>query len=139
MYCAKVLVVDDSPTMRQFIVFALQRLPHLLIDEAGDGVSALKQLSSVKYDLLLTDINMPMMDGLKLVSLIRNDVNYRQLPIVMITTEGSEVTREKALSLGANEYITKPLQTARLIDIVRKLLDPERRAGEASVGLDSSL
>ncbi|MCW8858975.1 MAG: response regulator [Deltaproteobacteria bacterium] len=139
MYRAKVLVVDDSPTMRQFIVFALKRLPQLDIDEAGDGVSALKQLSAASYDLLLTDINMPMMDGLKLVSLIRNDTNYSQLPILMITTEGSEVTREKALSLGATEYITKPLQTARLIEIVRRLLDPENRPDEAAQGLDSSV
>ncbi|MDX2481670.1 MAG: response regulator [Desulfuromusa sp.] len=129
MYTAKVLVVDDSPTMRQFIVFALQRLPGLQIDEAGDGVAALKQLSSEKYDLLLTDINMPMMDGLKLVGLIRNDAIYVKLPIIVITTEGSEVTRERAIAIGANEYITKPLQTARLIEVVRRLLNPETRWG----------
>lgn len=127
MYAAKVLVVDDSPTMRQFIVFALQRLPGLQINEAGDGVSALKQLSSEKYDLLLTDINMPMMDGLQLVGLIRNDVLYANLPIIVITTEGAEVTRERAIEIGASEYITKPLQTARLIEVVRRLLDPETR------------
>ena len=127
MFAAKVLVVDDSPTMRQFIVFALQRLPGLQIDEAGDGVAALKQLSSEKYDLLLTDINMPMMDGLKLVGLVRNDVGYKKLPIIVVTTEGSNVTRERALGIGANEYLTKPLQTAKLIAVVRNLLDPERR------------
>lgn len=127
MHSAKVLVVDDSPTMRQFIVFALHRLPGLQIDEAGDGVAALKQLSSKKYDLLLTDINMPMMDGLKLVGLIRNDIVYKDIPIVIITTEGSEVTRERAIEIGANEYITKPLQTTRLIEVVRRLLDPETR------------
>jgi two-component system chemotaxis response regulator CheY len=127
MYAAKVLVVDDSPAMRQFIIFALKRLPDLQIDEAGDGVAALKKLSSQKYDLLLTDINMPMMDGLKLVGLIRNDRHYEQLPIVVITTEGSEVTRERALKAGADEFVTKPLQTARLIEVVRTLLDPEVR------------
>lgn len=127
MYTAKILVVDDSPTMRQFIVFALQRLPGLQMSEAGDGVSALKLLSSERYDLLLTDINMPMMDGLKLVSLIRNDADYHQLPIVMITTEGSEISREKALMMGATDYITKPLQTSRLVEVVRRLLDPEKR------------
>ena len=127
MYPTKVLVVDDSSTMRQFIIFALQRIPGLQIDESGDGVAALKKLSSQKYDLLLTDINMPMMDGLKLVALIRNDSLYEKLPIVVITTEGSEVTRERAIEIGANEYITKPLQTARLIEVVRRLLDPEIR------------
>jgi len=128
MYAARVLVVDDSPTMRQFIIFALKRLPDLQIDEAGDGVAALKQLSSQKYDLLLTDINMPMMDGLRLVGLIRNDHHYKKLPIVVITTEGSEVTRERALQAGADEFVTKPLQTARLIEVVRGLLDPEVRS-----------
>ncbi|MCD6187935.1 MAG: response regulator [Desulfuromusa sp.] len=122
---AKVLVVDDSPTMRQLIIFALQRLPGLKITEAGDGVAALKQLSGEKYDLLLTDINMPMMDGLKLVGLIRKDAIYAKLPIIVISTEGSNVTRERAIAIGANEYITKPLQTTRLIEVVRRLLDPE--------------
>ncbi len=129
MYTAKVLVVDDSPTMRQFIVLALQRLPGLQIDEAGDGVSALKHLSSETYHLLLTDINMPMMDGLRLVGLIRNDPVYTKLPIIVITTEGAEVTRERAIEAGANEYITKPLQTTRLIEVVRRLLDPETQQG----------
>ena len=127
MSAARVLVVDDSPTMRQFIIFALKRLPELQIAEAGDGVAALKSLSSQKYDLLLTDINMPMMDGLKLVELIRKDRLYGTLPIVVITTEGSEVTRERALQAGADEFVTKPLQTARLIEVVRALLDPEVR------------
>lgn len=121
----RVLVVDDSPTMRQFVVFALQRLPGMKIDQAGDGISALKMLSADRYDLLMTDINMPMMDGMKLVSLIRNDSAYGLLPIVMITTEGSQVTREKVLRLGATEYLTKPLQTTKLIETVRRLLDPE--------------
>ncbi len=125
MYPAKILVVDDSPTMRQLIIFALQRLPGLQIAEAGDGVAALKQLSSEKFDLLLTDINMPMMDGFKLISLIRNDALYTNLPIIVISTEGSEVTRERAIEVGADEYITKPMQTTRLIEVVRRLLNPE--------------
>lgn len=127
MHPHKVLVVDDSPTMRQFIIFALKRLPDLQVDEAENGVAALKQLSAEKYDLLLTDINMPMMDGLKLVGLIRNDIVYANLPIIVITTEGSEMTRERAIKIGANEFVTKPLQTTHLINIVRRLLDPEIR------------
>ena len=129
MYTAKVLVVDDSPTMRQLIIFALQRLPGLQMTEAGDGVAALKQLSSEKYDLLLTDINMPMMDGLKLVRLVRNDRLYMKLPIVVITTEGSDMTRERVIATGADEYITKPLQTTHLIEVVRRLLAPEYQHG----------
>ena len=119
----KVLVVEDSPTMRQLIVFALKRIRGLQIAEANDGVVGLKKLSSEKFDLILTDINMPIMDGLKLVSLIRNDPNYKEVPVVVITTEGAQEDRERALSLGANEYITKPIQTAKIIDVVRSLLD----------------
>lgn len=123
MQKAKVLVVDDSPTMRQLIVFALERIPGLQIEQAGDGVAALKKLSAEHFDLLMTDINMPIMDGLKLVSLIRNDQQYKSMPVVVITTEGAQLDRERALAIGANEYITKPIQTARIIDVARQLLE----------------
>ncbi len=126
METARVLVVDDSPTMRQLIVFALRRVPGLQIDEAGDGVAALKKLASESYSLLLTDINMPIMDGLKLVSLIRNDSQYNTVPIVVITTEGAAQDRDKALALGANEYLAKPIQASRVIEIVRRLLAVEQ-------------
>ncbi len=122
MQKVKVLVVDDSPTMRQLIVFALRRIAGLQIEEAGDGVAALKKLSADSYDLLLTDINMPIMDGLKLVNLIRNDAQYKAMPVIVITTEGAQLDRERAIALGANEYITKPIQTARIIEVVRQLL-----------------
>lgn len=121
---ARVLVVDDSPTMRQLIVFALNRLPGLQVDEAGDGVAALKKLSQESYDLLLTDLNMPIMDGLKLLSLVRNDPQYKSLPVVVITTEGAQLDRERAIALGADEYIAKPIQTARIIEVARRLLAP---------------
>lgn len=123
MMPAKVLVVDDSPTMRQFVVLALQRLPQLQIEEAGDGVEALKRLSSGDFDLLLSDIHMPLIDGIKLLSLIRKDPVCSRMPVIMITTEGSDMTRERALDLGANAYLTKPLQTAVLIETVRRLLE----------------
>jgi len=111
----KVLIIEDSPTMRQLISFALKRLPGVRIVEATDGVDGLKKLSSEKFDLILTDINMPIMDGLKLVSLVRSDANYRSVPIVVITTEGAQEDRERALALGANDYITKPIQANRIL------------------------
>lgn len=122
MSTIKVLVVEDSPTMRQLIVFALKRIRGLQITEANDGVGGLKKLSAEKYDLVLTDINMPIMDGLKLVSLIRNDPQYKEVPVVVITTEGAQEDRDRALALGANEYITKPIQTANIIEVVKRLL-----------------
>lgn len=119
----KVLVVEDSPTMRQLIVFALKRIRGFQIVEANDGVDGLKKLSAEKFDLILTDINMPIMDGLKLVSMVRNDPNYKETPIIVITTEGATEDRERALALGADEYITKPIQTMKILETVKKLMN----------------
>ncbi len=125
MYSARILVADDSPMMRQFIILALQRVPGLQFEEVSDGVTALKMMAEEKFDLLITDLNMPLMSGTKLISLLRRDAAYQKLPIIIVTTEGSDLTRQKALQAGANEYITKPLQTAELVHIVRSLLIPE--------------
>jgi two-component system chemotaxis response regulator CheY len=83
----------------------------------------LKKLATEKFDLIFTDINMPIMDGLKLVSLLRNDANYRDTPIVVITTEGAQEDRERALALGANDYITKPIQPNKILNIARSMLN----------------
>ena len=103
------LVVEDSPTMRQLIVFALSRIRGLTVIEADDGVDALKKLAGGHFDIILTDINMPVMDGLKLVKRVRGDEGLKQIPIVIITTEGAEEDRQRALALGANAYITRPI------------------------------
>jgi two-component system chemotaxis response regulator CheY len=66
---------------------------------------------------------MPIMDGLKLVSLVRRDPNFKDVPIVIITTEGASEDRERALALGANDYITKPIQTTQILDVARRLLN----------------
>jgi two-component system chemotaxis response regulator CheY len=118
----KILIIEDSPTMRQLICFALKRLQGVCIVEASDGVDGLKKLSADRFDLILTDINMPIMDGLKLVSLVRNDANYRNTPIVVITTEGAQEDRERALALGANDYITKPIQAGRILEMAKTML-----------------
>lgn len=116
------LVVEDSPTMRQLISFSLKRFKGAKIIEAVDGVDALKKLSGEKIDLILTDINMPVMDGLKLVSLVRQNDQLRSIPIVIITTEGAEEDRERGLALGANAYISKPIQSSHLIKTISELL-----------------
>ena len=116
------LVVEDSPTMRQLIVFALRRLQSLAVTEADDGVDALRKLQAGRFDILITDINMPVMDGLKLVSLVRKDETHKEIPIVIITTEGAQEDRQRALALGANAYITKPIQAPQVINTVKGLL-----------------
>ena len=116
------LVVEDSPTMRQLIVFALSRIRGLTVIEADDGVDALKKLAGSRFDIILTDINMPIMDGLKLVKRVRGDEQLKGIPIVIITTEGAEEDRQRALALGANAYITKPIQAPQVISKVKALL-----------------
>jgi two-component system, chemotaxis family, chemotaxis protein CheY len=116
------LVVEDSPTMRQLIVFALHRIRGLTVVEADDGVDALRKLGGGKLDIILTDINMPIMDGLKLVKRVRSDEALKTIPIIIITTEGADEDRQRALSLGANAYITKPIQAPQVIAKVKELL-----------------
>ncbi len=118
----RALIVEDSPTMRQLIGFALRRIKGLDVVEADDGVDGLKKLAGSRFDILITDINMPVMDGLKLVSLVRRDEVHKSIPIVIITTEGAAEDRQRALNLGANAYITKPIQASQVIRCVRELL-----------------
>jgi two-component system chemotaxis response regulator CheY len=115
------LVVEDSPMMRQLLVFALSRVKNLKVTEADDGVDGLRKLASGKFDLILTDINMPIMDGLKLVKRVRTDPTHKDTPIIIITTEGAQEDRQRALSLGANAYITKPIQAPQVIAKVKEL------------------
>lgn len=116
------LVVEDSPPMRKMIVFALSRVRELDVVEADDGVDALRRIAGTKFDIIITDINMPILDGLKLVKRLRADENYKDVPIVIITTEGAAEDRQRALTLGANAYITKPIQAQQVISLVREIL-----------------
>ena len=121
------LVVEDSPPMRKMIVFALSRIKELSVVEADDGVDALRRLAGTKFDIIITDINMPILDGLKLVKRLRADETYHTVPIIIITTEGAAEDRQRALSLGANAYITKPIQAPAVIKLVREILGLEDR------------
>jgi two-component system chemotaxis response regulator CheY len=116
------LVVEDSPMMRQLVVFALGRISNLTVTEADDGVDGLRKLAAGKFDIILTDINMPIMDGLKLIQRVRMDATHKDTPIVVITTEGGREDRESALRLGANANITKPIQAPRVMATVKELL-----------------
>jgi len=116
------LIVEDSPMMRQLLVFAMARVRNLRVTEADDGVDALRKLATARFDLIVTDINMPIMDGLKLIRRVRTDENHKNTPIIVITTEGAEEDRHRALQLGANAYITKPIQAPQVIAKVKELL-----------------
>ncbi|NMO13352.1 response regulator [Pyxidicoccus fallax] len=118
----RALVVDDSQAMRRSIMYALQRINGMVCTEAQDGAEGLKKLTQGRFDLVLTDINMPLMDGLKLISHIRQATDHRHVPIVVITTESAAADRERALKLGASAYLVKPVQAKVVMDTVRDLL-----------------
>lgn len=124
MSSRRVLVVEDSPTMTQLLIFTLKKVRGVEVVAAGNGVDGLKKIANEKYDLILTDINMPLMDGLKFVKLVRGDKanSNSEVPIIIITTEGEEGVRDNGLKLGANSYITKPIDSLKVVDTVRKFL-----------------
>ena len=116
------LVVDDSSAMRKQLSYALQRIAGMATSEAVDGADAWRKLSSATFDLVLTDINMPLMDGLKLVALVRAGGAHQRVPVVVITTESAEADRKRAMSLGASAYLVKPVQANQVVETVRALL-----------------
>lgn len=122
---SRVLIVEDSPTMAQLLVFIIKKLKGVEIDTANDGANGLKKLSENRYDLVLTDINMPLIDGLKFVNLLRNDRlnGNKDVPVIIITTEGEEAVMEEGMKLGANSYITKPVNSQRVIETVKKFIN----------------
>ena len=116
------LVVDDSSAMRKQLCYALQRVVGMGTVEASDGADAWRKLGSASFDILITDINMPLLDGLKLVALVRAGGAHQRVPVVVITTEGAEADRKRAMSLGASAYLVKPVQAAQVVECVRSLL-----------------
>jgi two-component system chemotaxis response regulator CheY len=117
------LVVDDSPMMRQMVVFALARMQNISVTEADNGIEALKKLATQRFDLIIADINMPLMDGIKLVRWVRADVRHKDVPVLIISTESALEDRERAMAMGASAYITKPLQAQIVVATVAQLLD----------------
>lgn len=117
------LIVDDSDAMRKQLAHALQRLGGVSTVEATDGADAWRKLTSAAFDIVITDINMPLMDGLKLIAQVRSPgCRNRETPLVVITTESSPADRQRALALGANAYLVKPLRAHTVIEAVKDLL-----------------
>ncbi len=108
--------------MRGLIVSTLEQLEDIEVIEAASGFHALKVLPREKFDLILTDINMPDINGLELVNFVKRTPQYKDTPIFIISTEGSDRDREKGLQLGANEYLVKPFEPEKLLELVKKYL-----------------
>ncbi len=116
------LVVDDSAAMRRQLAYALERIEGMSTVEAGDGADAWRKPCSAAFDVILTDIHMPLLDGLKLVAMVRSGGVHRTVPIVVVTTESAEADRRRALSLGASAYLVKPVQAGQVVTAVKVLL-----------------
>jgi two-component system chemotaxis response regulator CheY len=119
----RILIVEDSGTMRSLIASALEELGHpVKVDEAENGFEALRLLPRNAYELILTDINMPDINGLELVSFVKQDDRYRDIPLVIISTESSERDRLRGMELGADAYLVKPFVPEELRRVVGDLL-----------------
>ena len=121
----KILVVEDSSSMRAYLTTIIEggtESYDLEIVEAASGFEALKTLPHHKFDAILTDINMPDINGLELVSFLKNHPIYKTVPIMVISTESTAADRERAEALGAEEYLVKPFEASDLIGKLRRLL-----------------
>lgn len=119
----KILVVDDFSTMRRIIRNLLRDLGLTNADEADDGATALPMLKSGKYDFLITDWNMPIMEGIDLVRNIRADADLRELPILMVTAEARREQIVAAAEAGVNGYIVKPFNAQTLEQKIAKIFE----------------
>ncbi len=118
----RALVVDDSQALRRSVMYALERLGDVVCIEAEDGAVAIKRLAESPFDIVLTDINMPLLDGLKLISHMRAEPSTVGTPIVVITTDAAQADRERALKLGADAYLVKPVKAQDVLQAVQRLL-----------------
>jgi two-component system chemotaxis response regulator CheY len=104
----RIMIVEDSPAMRQLIGLALKKLD-IDVVEAPDGLAALKELGQGAFDLLFVDLNMPVLDGMKLIKRVREDASLANTKICVVTTESSPATEQQARSLGADFFLRKPI------------------------------
>jgi len=117
-----ILIVEDSTTTRALIRAVIEEMGDFNTVEAGSGFDALKLLPTQEFDLVITDINMPDINGLELINFIRNNPRYRHLPLIIVSTEKSEEDKKRGMALGAMAYITKPFKAHELQEVVRQAI-----------------
>jgi two-component system, chemotaxis family, chemotaxis protein CheY len=118
---ASILTVDDSTSMRQMVLFTLKGAGYEVV-EAADGVEALEVANTRGFDLVVTDVNMPNMDGITLIKELRNLPDYKFTPILMLTTESGSEKKQEGKAAGATGWIVKPFDPERLLDTIKKVL-----------------
>ena len=117
-----ILIVEDSATTRALIRAVIDEIGEFDTVEASSGFEALKMLPRQEYDLIITDINVPDINGLELISFVRNNPRFNHLPIVIVSTERSEEDKKRGMALGATAYVTKPFKSNELQDIIKKTI-----------------
>lgn len=118
---ASILAVDDSSSMRQMVAFTLKGAGHQVV-EAADGQDALNKAKSQKFDLVITDVNMPIMDGITFIRQLRGEPSYKFTPMLMLTTESSMDKKAEGKAAGATGWIVKPFNPDQLLNTVKKVL-----------------
>ncbi len=118
-----VLVVEDSKAIRSMMRVSLEEAGGIFAVEAGTGFEALKVLPTRSFDLIITDINMPDINGLELISFVRSNPAYKNIPLIIVSTEKSDADKKRGLALGASSYIVKPFSKQELMTAVTKVLE----------------
>ena len=117
-----VLVVDDSPTVRKIVQLTLQR-EHIRVVTAGDGLSALAAVNDEQPDLILLDIMLPRMDGYNICQIIRKNMAFKDIPIIMLSGKDGLFDKMRGKLAGSSEYMTKPFDSAELVQVVKRYLE----------------
>ena len=118
-----ILIVEDSSTTRALIKAIIEEMGDFQTVEARSGFDALKLLPTQEFDLIITDINMPDINGLELINFVKNSPKYRDLPLIIVSTERSEEDKERGMALGAVAYITKPFNANELQEVIKQVID----------------
>jgi two-component system, chemotaxis family, chemotaxis protein CheY len=119
----KILIVDDSPTIRRMVAASLQSLEHVFFEEASNGLEAIEKLAREPINLMILDLNMPDMHGLEVLQFIRTHPQYRGIPIIVLTTKFDAESRKAALERGASRFMTKPFEPTALRHHAASLLE----------------
>ncbi|MCL4477370.1 MAG: response regulator [Nitrospirae bacterium] len=120
-----VLIVEDSATTRAMIKAVIEDMGEdFTALEANTGFEALRMLPQEQFDLIITDINMPDVNGLELINFVKSNPNYQHIPMIIVTTERSSADKERGLALGASAYVTKPFKAEELQEVIAKALSP---------------
>ena len=117
-----ILIIDDSPTVRRLVGSSLRNLGYTVV-EAVDGQQGLELLATARPQLVIVDLNMPNMDGLEFTRAVRSQPMFKDLPVIMLTTESTEADRARGLAAGVNTYLVKPVASQMLNYKLRALLD----------------